>query len=142
MDKKYYAVKCKCGHTGTRMYYIPITFAVVANDAKEAAKKARNIPRCKHHHKDCVLDVKEISYTDYEELIKNNKNDPYLNCSSIQEQRKYDLNERFVLDPHYIESIKNRENNEQIHQIFYGKTKIKNPKKYFRNYYYEEVVAW
>lgn len=35
--KKYYKVTCKCGHTGSKKTYIPITFPVVAINGKEAA---------------------------------------------------------------------------------------------------------
>ena len=44
-----FAVICKCGHVG-RNNYILITFPVIANSKKEAARIARSIPRCKHHH--------------------------------------------------------------------------------------------
>lgn len=141
-ETKYYAVECKCGHTGSRMYYIPITFAVAASDAKEAAKKARSIPRCKHHHKDCILDVEEIGFDKYVELRMKNDDDPYLKCHSIQEQNKYDLKDRFVIDPHYFESIVVQEEDEQIHQNYFGKTKIRNPKRFIRNYCLEEAYSY
>ena len=131
--KKYYEVECKCGHTGSRKYYIPIKFAVIASDGREAAQKGRMIPRCKHNHKDCVLNVREISFNEYQELINTNKDDPFLNCHSIQEQNRFDLSDRYVLDPHYDGcTIEEKEKEIQIHQLFIGKNKIRNPKKYFR----------
>lgn len=56
-----YAVTAKCGHTGFGPgFYIPITFIVSAESAKEAAIKARQIPRVKHHHKDAISEVHAI----------------------------------------------------------------------------------
>ena len=46
---KYYNVTAKCGHVG-RENYIPISFAVKAQSAKEASKRVRNFPRVKHDH--------------------------------------------------------------------------------------------
>lgn len=132
-ERKYYAVECKCGHTGSRRTYISIRFAVSAFSGKEAAAIGRSIPRCKHHHKDCVLNVSEISYQKFVELRKENSQDPFLRCHSIQEQEMYDLADRFVLDPHYQEINKEkRVREEQIHQTFHGKEKIRNPKRFIR----------
>ena len=91
LEKKYYSVTCKCGHVGAGRFYIPIEFGVVASSKKEAAEKGRWIPRCKHHHKDCILGVKEITRIEFLELNERNREDPYLKSHSIQEQRKYDL---------------------------------------------------
>lgn len=131
-EKRYFSVECKCGHTGSRAYYIPIKFAVIAENAKEAAKIGRWMPRSKHHHKDCVLSVLELSYEEYIELCDSNDNDPYLKCHSIQEQRMFDLSDRFVLDECYLNDETERE--PQLHQTFFGKQKIKNPKRFIKNY--------
>lgn len=130
---KYYEVECKCGHTGSRRFYIPIKFPVKAYSKTEAAKKGKLIPRCKRDHKDCILNVKEISFVEYIDLQKLNNIDPYLKCHSIQEQNQYDLSDRFVEDPHYYEThqIKMRKS-DSIHPIYQGKIKIKNPKKFIR----------
>lgn len=87
MEKKYYAVTTKCGHVG-RNKFIVKTFAISAEDGKEAAEIARWIPRVKHHDKYCVLDVKKISYEAFKLLVEKNNNDNYFKCSSIQEQDK------------------------------------------------------
>lgn len=143
IEKRYYEVECKCGHTGSRMYYIPIKFPVIAYNAKEAAAKARQFPRCKHHHKDCILNLKEIAYEEYIDLVKSNRNDPYLKCGSIQEQRQFDIFDRFVEDPHYYLYEDESESEEQRHQLFIGKNKIRNPKKFIRNnYIYEEAFSY
>ena len=58
--KNFYKITAKCGHVGKKNY-IPIKFAVCAEDGKEAAKKVRNFARVKDNHKDAILDVKSIS---------------------------------------------------------------------------------
>lgn len=141
-SKRYFSVECKCGHAGSRMYYIPIKFAIVAENGKEAAAKGRWNPRAKHHHKDCVLRVTEISELEYYQLLSENRNDPYLSCCSIQEQRILDLEERKVLDPHYFDfDEREHKDHYQKHPTFAGKTMIRNPRRYIRNYSYEEVWA-
>lgn len=139
-SKKYYAVECKCGHTGSRMFYIPIKFPIVAENGREAAEKARWIPRCKHHHKDCILSVEEISIEEFIELQNVNQNDPYLRCTSIQEQQMFDISDRFVVDSHYCDDEDEKE--QPIHQRFFGKKRIKNPKRFVRNYYFEEAYSY
>lgn len=86
MENKYYAVTTKCGHVGKGKFYI-VTFAVKALTKKEAAEKARWIPRVKHHCSDVILDIKEISYDAYELLREENNNNPYLRCNNPQDQR-------------------------------------------------------
>ena len=101
-EKKIFAVEAKCGHVG-RKYYIAITFPVVADNGKEAAKIVRRIPRVKHDHKDAIISVNEITIEEYEELIQLNRNDEYLQCHSIQEQRARcdGLSERIIMEDSY-----------------------------------------
>lgn len=47
---------------------------------------ARWLPRVKHHKKDAVLECREIDFEKYQILQKINNQDPYLKCSSRQEQ--------------------------------------------------------
>lgn len=128
MNKRYYKVKCKCGHVG-RNYYIPIDFPVVASNGREAAKIARNFPRCKHHHKDCILEVVEISKEDYVQLQTLNDEDPFLHCHSIQQQRLIVLENR--KEPE-IKKCPRCVKEEIEHKVFDGKTKIRKPKMYIR----------
>lgn len=128
MMNNYFAVKCKCGHVG-RNYYILITFPVIAENKKEAARIARSIPRCKHHHKDCIREVVEITYEEFIELEHKNNADPYLKCRCVQEQRNIDLSDRVVAE---TEVLSCEHNKESIHNIYFGKTRVKYPKKYFR----------
>lgn len=130
---KYFAVTCKCGHVG-RSNYILITFPVIANDAKEAARVARWFPRCKHHHKDCVRDVKEITFEEYISLYNKNKDDPYIRCTSKSDQRLIDLSSRIIKEDRCDEC---HQDIEIIHKVYKGKIKIKKPKKYIRYELYD-----
>lgn len=78
METNYYLVKAMCGHVGARAY-IPIIFPVAAKSGAEAAKIARWIPRVKHHYKNAILDVKKVTFEEYEEQMRVNSNDAYLN---------------------------------------------------------------
>ena len=98
--KNYYEVVAKCGHVG-KYHYVPIKFAVVAENGKEAAKRVRDFSRVKHQHKDAILKVTKIDFNTFEEIKKNNENDPYLHCHSKQEQNKIvDLSDRLEEDFH------------------------------------------
>ena len=94
---KYFAVTAKCGHV-RRKYYLPITFGVVAKDAKDGAKIARYIPRVKHDHQDAILNVKEVSYEEYLEIKNKNDSDTYLLVHSKKDQNTYclDLSDRLI----------------------------------------------
>lgn len=83
---KYFKVLAKCGHVG-RSSYIPIEFAIVAVDGKQAAAIVRAKPRVKHDHKDAILSTEEICFEDFMRLRSQNDADPYLHCKNIQQQR-------------------------------------------------------
>ena len=92
--KRYFKVNAKCGHVGRRKF-INIDFAVVALNAKEAAAKTRMFGRVKHHYKDAINSVEEISLDEFVTLTEVLKNDPYILCDNIQDQRRIeDLYER------------------------------------------------
>lgn len=82
---RYFTVTAKCGHVG-KGCYIPITFAVKASSAAEAASVTRSLPRVKHHHKDAILSVQEVDQDDYEDRYYINSFDPYLQCTNKKEQ--------------------------------------------------------
>ena len=86
--KKYYKVLAKCGHVGRNNYTLK-EFAVIANSAKESAAFVRNAPRVKHHHKDAIRSVEEISHEEYLELRRSNSKDPFFLSHSRQEERSY-----------------------------------------------------
>lgn len=129
-----YQVSAKCGHVG-RGYYVVKEFPVKANDGKEAAKIARKIPRVKHHHKDAILSVNEISFEEYERLVDKNNADPYFHCTNVQEQRMYE--EVVYCEPqvdHDTYDISKK-------AIYYGKKLLRNPKKYMKSVCYTERYA-
>ena len=131
--KKYFAVQTKCGHVG-RNYYIPITFAVVAESKKEAARIGRLIPRVKHNHKDAIIDVREIDHDEYVIIRTENSTNEYLKCNSIQEQNRnwtnlYSLKEE---DGYNIKKIYSKESRKE--RINYKMKKIKiTIDSYYRN---------
>lgn len=100
----YYLVLCKCGHVG-RNYYMPIWFPVEAENGREAARIARSIPRCKHDHKDAILDCIKTDYEGFLAQIEENANDPYLQCRSRHEQDQIMplIKHRLVVDTHVDE---------------------------------------
>ncbi len=85
--KRYFKVNAKCGHVGRRKF-INIDFTVVASNAKEAAAKTRMFGRVKHHYKDAINSVEEISLEEFVELANALNNDPYIACDNIQDQRR------------------------------------------------------
>ena len=62
--KNYFIVKTKCGHVGRNMY-VPIDFAIWAENAREAAVIARQRPGVKRNHPDAILSVTEITREEY-----------------------------------------------------------------------------
>ena len=140
INNKYYKVVCKCGHVG-RKFYIPIAFAVKAENGREAAYKARYIPRVKHQHKDAVLEVNELSYDEYLSLKQYNDNDPYLRCASKQEQSKEcDLDNRIISDDHFIDfkedkKVKKAKRKERVDFLLKKRSQINRE-------YNEEIYAY
>ena len=78
MFENYYLFEVMCGHVGAYAY-IPVLFPIIAEDGREAAKKARSIPRVKHHNKYAILSVKKCSYEEYLAQKEANEEDAYLN---------------------------------------------------------------
>ena len=133
---KYYNVTAKCGHVG-RENYIPISFAVKANSAKEASKRVRNFPRVKHDHKDAIISCKEINEEEFNNLVKINNNDSYLTCKSKREQKQTcDLINRLVLDTNYI-SFNKKRGEDKLQKISFKLKKFKEQSKYD---WYEELI--
>lgn len=106
---KYYCVKAKCGHVG-RNNYIEKNFYVKAENSKEAAFVVRNKPRVKHHQKDAIIDVIEISLEKYVLGKKIMENDDYFHVHDSSTQRKiHAVNEEEIInEPEIIKYKKNR----------------------------------
>lgn len=135
MTKKYFKVEAKCGHVG-RGKCIWITFVTIAENEKEAAKRARSFKRVKHNHKYIIRNLKEISFEEFVEIRSQNDIDPYLHCKNIQEQRKIeDFEERVEIDYELVKQEKKQKNTEyrRKKQVIYDKEM---KKRYF------EAIKW
>lgn len=104
---RYFAVETKCGHVG-KDKCIYIKFAVKAENGKQAAARAREYKRVKHHHKDVIREVREISHEEFIQLHFENMNDPYLQCKNIQQQRELDNFEQRIEADEYLLSKRNK----------------------------------
>ena len=112
--KKYYAVCCKCGHVRPNRY-VEITFAIRANSGKEAAEIARRIARVKHNKKTAIISCKEITKEEYDTLNETNRNDPYLKCKNVQEQRLIeDFESRIINEPEIVVYKKSKEERKDL----------------------------
>lgn len=127
-----YEVHIKCGHVG-KGKYVEKTVVVKAESAKEAALIARWLPRVKHHHKDAIFSVKRISIQRAKEINEINRQDPYFKCECVQDQRMYQ--EDIKIEKQEDIKLFRREENKKVY--YYGKEKLKNPKKYMTRYYFE-----
>ena len=125
---KYFIVEAKCGHVG-RSNCIIISFPIIAETKKEAAQKARFIPRVKHDHKDAILSVVEVSKEEYWKQVEANNTDPYLLCQSRSEQDSYDLSDRVIKDDYYDDIVKKT----STEACDMDKKKVRNPKRYMKN---------
>lgn len=85
---KYYKVLAKCGHVG-RNNYILKWFYVKAESGEDAAKDVRNTSRVKHHHKDAIREVKEITLEEYFIGKKLMSNDKYFQVHNRSDSRLY-----------------------------------------------------
>jgi len=95
----YYLVKCKFGHVG-RDKYLPLIIALVAESAKEASNRARNIGGVKRDHKDwCLEGPYEVDYESFEIAREAYKNDIYFEKHS--RSRLYLFKDRLVDEPNY-----------------------------------------
>ena len=133
--EKYFMVIAKCGHVGKKNY-VPIKFAIVAESGKEAARKARELPRVKRDHKDAILDVKCISFEEYLEVKESNDKDPYLKCHSKQEQNQItNLFERVEDDLYNVKQVFDKQVRKD--RVEYKLRKFKNLEKSIEKENYE-----
>ena len=129
---RYFDVTAKCGHVG-RGYYIPITFAVKAGSAAEAAALARAIPRVKHDHRDAILSVEEVDLEGYLDRCHVNGYDPYLSCTSKREQwLEYDAISGRVEREARPERDREKARELPEKAIYSGKERVRNVRRYAR----------
>ena len=84
---KYFKVTAKCGHVG-KGNYVPVAFAVKAQNRSDASQKAMTFPRVKKHLKDAIISCEEIDRNSYKELIRANQEFKYLQCKCNRQQRE------------------------------------------------------
>lgn len=138
--KKFFEVKAKCGHVG-RGYYYEGTFYEVAESKKQAAEIVRIRGRVKHHHKDAILSVREITAEEYAVGKQTKANEAYFNCKNIQEQNMYWDEIKDYVKPEVIDE---RETEEERRKKRKNRIQFKRA-KYIQNYcnwdYMQEVYA-
>ena len=117
MGNKYFKVICKCGHVG-RGHFVRVSFPITAQCARDAADVARYIPRVKHDQKDAILDCVEIDEAEFLAVKKANNEDPYLRCSSPQEQRCIeDFSSRVENEPSFFAKERKEKNKNVAYKI-------------------------
>lgn len=141
--KKYFSVTTKCGHVG-RLNCVWIDFAIYAESAKEAAEIARQKGRAKHHHKNTIKEVVEISMEDFYKLKAKNDSDPYLHAKNHREQLQIEsFDERIELDEYNIAKKYQKTSKKQSLEFRVKKAKVieKSHKRALSEYFYEEAFA-
>ena len=134
---KMYEVQAKCGHVGREKYVLK-SFAVLAENGREAASITRGLPRVKHHHKDAIRGVKEIDLDRYQEIRITNRMDPYFSCHCVQDQRAY-IEPDIYAEAKWLVETKTDESHKVV---YFGKKRIRRPKKFIRNYSVELEGVW
>ena len=142
--KKYFSVETKCGHVG-KLNCVWIKFAICAESAKVAAEIARNKGRAKHHHKNTIKEVLEISLDEFCKLKATNDADPYLHAKNHREQLQIEgFGDRVELDEYNI-AKKHQKTSKQDSLEFRVKkvqSREKSQKRALTEYFYEEAMAW
>ena len=142
--EKYFSVRTKCGHVG-RLNCVWIDFAIYAVSAKEAAEIARQKGRAKHHHKNTIKEVVEISMEDFYKLKARNDSDPYLHAKNHREQLQTEsFDERIELDEYNIAKFSKKTTKKESleFRVKRANAKEKSHKRALKEYFYEEAIAW
>lgn len=109
----YWKIDAKVGHVGGRSKYKIHTFYIVATSAKEAALKARYIPRVKHDDKKAILSVTRISYEDFMIGSIKYSEDPFVRVNNIQDQRRYCLDLEIFEEENYAKERRHEKDYEK-----------------------------
>lgn len=142
--KKYFSVETKCGHVG-KLNCVWIKFAICAENAKEAAAKARQIARVKHHHKNAIKEVSEITFDEFCKLKAINDADPYLHAKNHREQLQIEgFEERIEVDEYNIARKYEKTSKKETlkFRLKRNETKEKNQTLALREYFCEGEIAW
>ena len=125
---KTYKVIAKCGHVGQNKYY-PGYFVVKANNAADAANKARYFPRVKHDNKYAILSVEEIDEKMARKLFIKKEKEIYFHIKTNKERKlTMPLLERLLIEEEKY-SYELREKTNSGRKTSKG-IKIRNYKKY------------
>lgn len=127
-EEMYFEVKAKCGHVGRNNYVIK-SFGVMAYDGKEAAAKARKLPRVKHDHKDAILSVEKITLERYSQILREHGNDPYFTCSNIQQQRELCKELELIADAHG-KTASYKKSGKSVRAVYSHGEKVRKPRKF------------
>ena len=140
MDQEnYYAVTCKCGHTGKRNSYTPITFGVKARNLYQAESIARQIPRVQHCKSTAILASRVVGKERFKSIIALNDQNPYLRCRSESDQAGIKI--KIIHEPEMLPAPGNgHHKNCRLKNHYKGKERIRNPKTYMKRHfeYYKE----
>ena len=142
--KKYFSVETKCGHVG-KLNCVWIKFAICAENAKGAAAIARQKARAKHHHKNTIKEVIEITIDEFCKLKAINDTDAYLHAKNHREQLQIEgFEERIELDEYNI--ARNHEKTSKKESLEFrvkrAQTREKSHQRTLREYFYEEALVW
>lgn len=124
---RFYRVVAKCGHVGRNHYYRGV-FYIKALNGRDAAQIVRWKPRVKHHHKDAILGVCEVSWSEYKEGLSLSEKNPFFHCSNRYEQ--YCHYEEIYSD--IIEETRDKKKRQEYYDDG-GKRKKKKGLKYLHN---------
>lgn len=132
-EDKCFAAFVKCGHCGEG-YFIPIILTAICKDLEAAKEIVINTPRVKKYAKGSIIDVFEISYTEFRFIHEvNNGHDSYLNpdfnhdskVSDVVQGRRIILNvpkvskkSRFVRDQEDMRTVKTQQDYDQLWNMF------------------------
>lgn len=142
--KKYFSVETKCGHVG-KLNCVWIKFAICAENAKEAALKARQKARAKHHHKNTIKEVIEITFDEFCKLKAINDADPYLHAKNHREQLQIEgFEERIELDEYNIARRYQKTSKKASLEFRVKRAQIreKSHKIALKEYFYEGAMVW
>ncbi len=131
---RYYEVTAKCGHVG-RGKYTEVDFYVKAINGSEAASKVRLFPRVKRDHPRAISRVRQITASEFMEGRNRNNQNPYLQATSVQEQRR-NCDELVIVDGDWRKDCGNRKLPRSEKRL---PLKIKDPWKYHKYYGFYET---
>jgi len=143
ISTNYYAVTCKCGHTGKPRSYTPITFAVKADNTFQAETIARMIPRVKHDSPTAILSLRPVLREAFLGIIEKNSQNPFLHCRSDEERETLGVKVRAIREP---EALPARGNGNKKHcrssAHCRGKEIIRNFRTYIRMHPIDNEEEW